>query len=401
MPDFLNPAQVRLQARAQSLAEQLATLADKHHSHPDKHHSDDAGLRAAAMAASVSAGIWELTQTPDTPALDLVIVRDALGHRNVGHLPGIFGPSPTLLADAPEPLRSCVLPKFLAGKLRSGFGFTEPPDAPRPTWARHDGDELVVNGQKSYVSGGSDADFINTLVEIEDSGPTMVLIETDRPGVQLTRRFGTLDGSHHAAFTFTDVRVPVGNVIGAPGAGMSRALSQINTVRMAIAAGCVGLCAYVMDQVEQHLRVKVAAPDTKMAVPDTKSGTSQTGTTRPTPIGNESTRPLGNESTRIRLGAIRVAAYAARSVVYRTARIVDTGENAVNEVMAAKVVATETVGALIDEGIQIVGGQALCDDHPFSSILRRVRALRLAEGPTDVLHGNIARGSLDLGLGRI
>ncbi|HCB37230.1 MAG TPA: hypothetical protein DEP66_03230 [Acidimicrobiaceae bacterium] len=109
----------------------------------------------------------------------------------------------------------------------------------------------------------------------------------------------------------------------------------------------------------------------------------------------------GDAAVRVALGAMRVGAYAARSVVYRTARLVDAGENAVNEVMAAKVLATETAAALVDDAIQIVGGQALADDHPLSSILRRVRAARLAEGPTDVLHAGIARGSLDLGLGRL
>ena len=51
--------------------------------------------------------------------------------------------------------------------------------------------------------------------------------------------------------------------------------------------------------------------------------------------------------------------------------------------------------------IQIVGGQALSDDHPLAETYRRVRATRLAEGMSDVLRINVARGDLDLGLGRI
>ncbi|HCB37229.1 MAG TPA: hypothetical protein DEP66_03225 [Acidimicrobiaceae bacterium] len=363
MPDFLNPTQAELAARADELAARLTGL-------PADPSAGDDDLRAAVMAASKSAGVWPLTQQTDPPAAaaDLVVVRDALGRHNVGHLPGVFGPAPGLLADAPEPLRSRVLPAYLAGELRGGFGFTEPADAPRPTWARRDGDELVVNGQKSYVTGGADADFVNTLVDVDRSGPALVLIETDRPGVELTRRFGTLDGNHHAAFTFTDVRVPAGNLLGAPGRGLSRALSQIGAVRLAIAADCVGLCRFVVEFVERHLREGGSEDDA---------------------------------AVRVALGAMRVGAYAARSVVYRTARLVDAGENTVNETMAAKVLATETAAALVDDAIQIVGGQALADDHPLSSILRRVRAARLAEGPTDVLHAGIARGSLDLGLGRL
>ncbi len=387
MPDFLDSDQTNLLDSAESLAQQLAELV--------KAQLSDVDLYTAVMGASKAAGIWRLTQqdaaalpttgpatgnpaSSGTPALDLVIVRDTLCQRNVGHLAGIFGPTPTMLAGVSEPLRSNVLPKYLSGELRGGFGFTEPADAARPTWARTEGDELVVNGQKSYVTSGADAHFINTLVEIENSGPAMVFIETDRPGVELVRRFGSLDGSHHAGFTFTDVHVPVSHVLGQPGKGMGRALNQINGVRMALAANSVGLCSFAIGLVEQHLRGQ--------------SATGRTGQTDPIP---------GHETARNRLGAMRANAYAARSAVYRTARIIDAGENSVNEVMAVKVVATETVGQLIDEAVQIVGGQALVDTHELSEILRRVRSFRMAEGPTDVLYANIARGSLDLDLGRI
>ncbi len=398
MPDFLNPDQAILRDRAESLAQRITELVKAQPpeaGQPGAEEPEDDGTAAdlyiAIMAASKEAGIWDLTQQDTvpvsdqenptsgaTPALDLVIVRDALSRRNVGHLAGIFGPAPTLLSGASEPLRTKMLSKYLSGELRGSFGFTEPADATRSTWARTEGDELVVNGQKSYVTGGADAHFINTLVEVENSGPAMVFIETDRPGVKLVRRFGSLDGSHHAAFAFTDVRVPTSHVLGQPGKGMGRALSQISGVRMALAANSVGLCAFVIDLVEQHLGRHSA-----------KASSGKTGSI------------AGHETARSKLGALRVSAYAARSAVYRTARIIDAGENSVNEVMAAKAIATETVGQLVDEAVQIMGGQALANTHALSEILRRVRSFRLVEGPTDVLYANIARGSLDLDLGRI
>ena len=369
MPDFLNPAQVELRDQAERLAQQLMSQLA-----PQLADSTD---YVEVVAESKAAGIWHLTQPPANPtALDLVIVRDALGRYNVAHLPGIFAPAATLLQGVQEPLRSTVLPKFLAGELRASFGFTEPIDAARPTWAVLEGDELVVNGQKSYVSGGGDADFISTLVEVDDHGPAMVFIETTRPGVQLVRRFGTLDGSHHAAFTFTDVRVPVSHLLSQPGKGMGRALDQISGVRMALAAQSIGLCDFVIGEVEQHLVGRAESQSTK-------------------------SQSAGSEQQRTKLGEMRANAYAARATVYRTARIVDAGENSVNEVIAAKVIATETVGRLVDSAVQIVGGQALADQHPLNAILRRVRSFRLAEGPTDTLYSNIARGSLDLGHKRI
>jgi acyl-CoA dehydrogenase len=73
----------------------------------------------------------------------------------------------------------------------------------------------------------------------------------------------------------------------------------------------------------------------------------------------------------------------------------------VNESIAAKVFATETTQGLVDAAVQLVGGEALVTGHALEQALRRVRALRLAEGETDTLRVNLARGHLDLGKGRL
>ncbi len=370
MPDFLDSDHTAVRDRANALARRLQAL--------DRNALEPTELAAEVRALSKRAEIFPMTQPADhggtaAGALALAIVRDELGAHDVGSLSGIFGPGPGVLAGVDEPLRSDFLEPVLAGEKRGGFGFTEPDDAPRATWAITEGHELVVNGQKPYVTGGGDADFINTLVEVEGSGPAMVVIETDRPGVTLTRRFGSLDGSHHAAFTFDDVRVPTSHVIGAPGKGLNQAMDQVTAVRMAIAADCVGRCRFVLEYVAEYLQ-------------------------RP----HRSGQPLGaGERVRLRYGSLRVQAYAARSALYRTARLIDAGDGAINEAMATKAFATETIGLIVDESIQLVGGQALTDAHPLSRILREVRALRLAEGPTDVLSINVARGRLDLDAGRL
>ena len=62
-----------------------------------------------------------------------------------------------------------------------------------------------------------------------------------------------------------------------------------------------------------------------------------------------------------------------------TARLAESGENSVNEAMATKLFATETVGEIVDSAIQLVGGGALVEDHPLAALYRQVRAWRLAE----------------------
>ena len=366
MPDNLSPALAALQQQWADLAQHaLAQL------------RDDDSLAPAARAAQVrelskAAGLFTLTQTAGTPELTLLVARETLAMHGVGHLHGLFGPEAGLLEGIGEPLRSSHLLPLLAGDRRGGFAFTEPADAPRPTGAEVDGDMLVISGRKSYVTGGADADFLTVLVEVEGQGPAMVVVDTGLPGVTLTRRFSSLDGSHHAAFSFDRVRVPRHHAIGAPGEGRSRALGKISAVRRAIAADAVGTAAWVIDLVARDLQRE------------------RRGGAR-----------AASERIRLRYGDMRIQAYAARATVYRTARLADAGQDVVNESIAAKVFATEVANQLVDIAVQLVGGEALVVGHPLEFTLRRLRALRLAEGETDALRVNLARGYLDLGKGRL
>ena len=371
MPEQLPPDTAALLDRVEHLARDVLV--------PLRDDADlDAGQRAERVrAASKDAGIYAMAQPAEfgggATLLALTVVRDTLGAHNVCHLPGIFGPGPGVLGDVGEPLRSQYLAPLLAGEKRAAFAFTEPDDAQRATWGILDGDTLTVTGEKSYVTGGATADFINVLVEIEEHGPAMVVIDRDAPGVHILRTFGSVDGSHHAHIEFRGVRLPATRIVGEPGRGMPRAMRQIGDTRLALAAESVGLGRWVIDFVTDHI-------------------------TRP----HRSGAPLGTrEGVRLRYADMRIRAYAARSMVYRTARLGDAGENIINEGIAAKVFATEAVGDIVDAGIQLVGGGALSSGHPLAELYRRVRALRLAEGASDVLRLNLARGRLDLAKGRI
>ena len=366
MPELLSPELNELRAVASKLAtEHLLALRDDQRLTP--------GERAAGVrTASKAAGIYGLTQDEKTLALTLLVARETLAAHGVGHLHGVFGAGAGILENVGEPLRSSHLLPLLAGDKRAGFAFTEPSNASRPTWARIDGDELVITGQKSYVTGGADASFLTALVDIDGEGPSMVIIDTDSTGVTLSRQFTSLDGSHHAAFHFNEVRLPRHHAIGVPGDGRSRALDKISAVRRAVAADCIGSAAWILDIVADDLRKQ-------------RRGSSK----------GES------ERVRLRFGEMRIAAYAARSMVYRTARLTDAGENSVNETIAAKVFASETVNQIVDVAIQLIGGEALVAGHPLEGAYRRLRAMRLVEGESDTLRVNLSRGFLDIGKGRI
>ena len=103
----------------------------------------------------------------------------------------------------------------------------------------------------------------------------------------------------------------------------------------------------------------------------------------------------------MRYADMRIETYVARSTLYRTARLADTGDNVVNETIATKVFCTETAGRVIDMAVQLVGGQALVRGHPLEALYRQVRSLRLVEGASDLLRINLAKGKLELKKGRL
>ena len=364
MPEQLSSQLIELRERCAAFAkDHMLPLAD----------GDRASAAVQVREASKAAGLFTMTQPAHAAGqLALCVARETLAAANPPALDAVFGPGAGVLGSVEEPLASSHLAPLLAGEKRGSFGFTEPDDA-EPTAGIIDGDALTINGQKSYVTGGADADFINALVRIKGHGPSMVVIDTDTQGVILEKRFNSLDGSHHAAFRFENVQVPVSHVIGEPGQGLPKALRQIGDVRLLFAAQACGYLIWIMDLLQSHLQ----SPD--------KDGA-----------------PRGNKDVvRWHYADLRIKAFAARSMLYRTARLADAGENIVNEGMACKVFATECIGEAVDTAIQLVGGGALIDDHPLALLYKKVRAWRLAEGASDVLRLNIGRGILELGKGRI
>ena len=333
--------------------------------------------------ASKKAGFFYKTQPVEyggSPAssLELTALREIWSKANSRLTGYLFGPGPGILHHARGRLKEHYLDPVMKGEKRGAFGFTEPDKSDRPTWARLSGDQLIINGQKSYVTGGATADFLSILVNVEHpdaskAGTAMVVVDREAEGVVLEKSFRSMEGGGHSSFLFEDVCVPRTQIIGELGEGLPRALANIGNVRLMIAAQATGMCLWSLSFIEEHLR----APH--------RSGS---------PLGDK-------EGVRLRYADMRIKTFAARSALFRTARIVDSGENSVNEVIAAKVFCTETAGEVIDMAVQLVGGQALVEGHPLENLYRRVRSLRLVEGANDLLRINLVKGRLELNKGTV
>ena len=381
MPESLTPDLIALRDRTQALVDELRAMESG--LPEDINAPVPAEAAAEARERSRAAGLFGMTQPAEfggtnAGPLELTVARETVAAGNLRLGRAVFGPGPGVLRAAEGDARARFLEPLLRGEAQGSFAFTEPGDAQRPTWAVRDGDDLLVTGRKAYVSGGATADFYSALINVEDGdagpgGTAMLVIEAGTPGVSIDHSFVSMDGGGHVSLSFSEARVPTANVIGAIGEGMPRALGNINDMRLGVAAECAGLSMWTTDYVTEHLQ----APH--------RSGT-----------------PLGErEGVRLRYADMRVETYAARSMLYRSARLRESGDDAINEIAATKLFAAEAVGRHVDTAIQLAGGQALIVGHPLEQLYRRVRAMRLGEGASDLLRINVARGILEFGAGRL
>ena len=380
MPEQLTPELIALRERTQAFVDDdLRPLQER----ADGGTVDDTEVRRSVVARSRELGLFGMTQPRDfggteAGALELTVVRETLAAANLGVARSVFGPGPGVLARAEGQLRERYLEPLLRGEARASFAFTEPSDGSPPTHARREGELLIVDGRKAFVSGGGQADFYEVMLNVDEdeSGPggtAMVIVDRDAPGLTRGDDFTSLDGSTHCVLSFESMEVPQSNIVGKVGEGIPRALGNIGRERLQIAAQASGTVMWTVDFTRKH----ISQPH--------RSGT-----------------PLGDrEQVRAIFGQMLIDAYAVRSILYRTARLADAGEDIINEGAIAKVFASEAAGRIVDSAIQLTGAQALVQGHPLEALYRLVRTWRLAGGASDLLRLNAARGMLEFDAGRV
>ena len=155
-----------------------------------------------------------------------------------------------------DEMKARVIGPCQTGEAIAALAITEPSggsDVARiRTTARRDGDEYVVNGQKTFITSGMRADFLTTAVRTGAEGAaglSLLLIESDRPGVSRTKldKMGWL-ASDTATLYFDDVRVPVSNLITAENAGFSAIVNNFNAERMDLAIQSTAFARVCFDE---------------------------------------------------------------------------------------------------------------------------------------------------------
>jgi acyl-CoA dehydrogenase len=277
------------------------------------------------------------------------------------------------------------LDPLLDGRIRSAFAMTEPGVASSDATnmaltAVVDGDEIVVNGRKWFITGLGHPDC-KVLIVMGLTDPeadrhhrhSMVLVPRDTPGVKVERLLPTMgiydEPIGHGEVTFTDVRVPIDNFVSGPGEAFAIAQGRLGPGRVHHCMRLIGLAEKALELACRRGTERVA-------------------------FG----KPLANlGGNRERIAEHRIAIDSTRLLVLNAAWKLDNlgPLGALSEVSQIKVAAPRMAQAVIDFAMQIHGGGGMSNDFPLAAAWTTARALRLADGPDEVHLGMVAR--LELG----
>ena len=288
--------------------------------------------------------------------------------------PWIFGydVSPILLGYLREDQKEKYLWPCLRGERFAAFMQTEPDAGGDPasmrTTARRDGDHYVVNGMKRFVTGAEQASFAQ-LVCVTDrekgarGGISCLLVDMDTPGVQLLRKQKTMMDDEPCEVAFTDVRVPVENLVGGEGDGFRIAQRWITFGRMR--HGALGLGA-----MERCL--ELAAGYAKQRV------------TFGQPLADR-------QAVQWMLVDIYRDIQLLRPLLYRTAAGFDRGDDIRWPSYVCKYTGDRMGFEAADRCLQIHGGIGLTTDLPIEKLWRDLRSFMITEGPEEILKMALAR----------
>jgi acyl-CoA dehydrogenase len=285
---------------------------------------------------------------------------------------------------SPEQRKQWLLP-LLDGKIRSAFAMTEPAVASSDATniearIERQGDHYVVNGRKWWTSGAGDP-RCKILIFMGKTDPSaarysqqsMILVPMDTPGVKVLRAlpvFGYDDAPHgHMEVDFSNVKVPVSNMLLGEGRGFEIAQGRLGPGRIHHCMRLIGLAERALEMMCRRALKRVAFG---------KTVAQQT-------------------VTQERIAEARCLIDQSRLLTLKAAWMMDVAGNkaAKAEIAMIKVVAPNMAGRVIDWAMQVHGGAGVSDDFPLAYYFAQARTLRFADGPDEVHRNAIAK--LELG----
>jgi len=367
----LTDADLRIQATARSFADELIPFEEQAEAANGELPADvtaghekraiELGLHAANMPAELGGG--------GMTAVQQVLVQEQAG-RVTNALAWVVGTPPSWLpaVATPDQIERYVRPA-IRGEAVECYAITEEGagsdvDAIEAT-ARRYGDSYLLGGEKWHVTSFNTATFAFFQAKLtggEHAGEhAMFLVDLPSPGVSVVRTPGYTHtiSHHHPIVAFRDVRVPAANLVGAEGDGMTFAYEWFRFERLMVAARCLGAADRLVTEASAF-----ASQREVQGVPISSLGMIQA--------------MLADSLTEL---------FAARALVYETARGIDDGADVKvqhAQCSMAKLYASEMAGRVADRAVQIFGGRGYMRENVAERFYRELRVERIWEGTSEV-----------------
>lgn len=263
------------------------------------------------------------------------------------------------------------LPRVAAGRAIAAFALSEPEAgsdvAAMACAARLDGDQYVLDGEKTWISNGGIADFYVVFGRSGEAdgarGISAFIVDADTPGLTVAERIEVIAPHPLARLRFEHCQIPASARIGAGGQGFKVAMATLDVFRTSVAAAALGFARRALDEALERAASRRMFGKTLADFQITQA-------------------KLAEMATRIDAAAL---------LTYRAAWERDQGRRVTRAAAMAKLTATENAQAVIDAALQMFGGLGVVSGQPVETLYREIRALRIYEGASEVQQLIIAR----------
>jgi len=270
-----------------------------------------------------------------------------------------------LLHYASDQLKAKWLPRTVDGSAIMAIAMTEPGAGSDlralKTTARRDGDHFVVNGSKTYISNGQNCDLAVTAVRTDLDTPrlSLLLIESDRDGFKRGRNLDKIGqhGADTSELFFEDVRVPVGNLIGEEGRGLSMMVQQLPQERLSIAVSSQAAAQRAFDEAVKFTRDRQVFGKAVLDFQNTRF-------------------VLADLKAKLQVGWAHLDWAIARHLA---------GALTADEAAAAKLWHAEALWEAADAALQLHGGAGYMNEYPIAQLWRDARVLRIYGGTSEIM----------------